>query len=72
MSPADIEELFKSSPLAGDGTDLSLMDGDRVEKLRDVLRTVEELLATDSDDLELVAQKIGDGSRNGKPSRICV
>ncbi|KAB5566109.1 hypothetical protein GE09DRAFT_1105528 [Coniochaeta sp. 2T2.1] len=73
MTPGDIELLFQSrtqshgSAGGQDEDDDSISDQEkdiRVLKLRDVLSLAQHAWATGSEDLELIAEKIADGSRD--------
>lgn len=71
MSPDDIAALLEreGSGVSQDQYDETLEDEDAREKrtalLSQVLSTCQELWDTKSTDLDLVAQKLGDGSRDG-------
>ncbi|KAK6082218.1 GTP binding protein [Seiridium cupressi] len=77
MTPQEVEELFQSgkqreqlgritSPEDEEDDEVVLSDDEqswRVEKLRRVLNTLRKLLDSGSTELDGIAQKIGDGSR---------
>jgi hypothetical protein len=81
MTPGDIESLFTRSRQPGqqlvpnaaqhedeDDTEI-LSEGElsqRVETLRQVLSTLKRHLDSGSAELDAIAQKVGDGSRDGK------
>ena len=83
MTPDEIEQLFSSSPALltgqpqGDGShgeeggQTSLSSGEttslRTESLGPVLATVKHLRETGSEQLDAVAEKIGNGARDGEP-----
>lgn len=76
MTPNEIEELFQSSINPRDGEEEGSEDDEpilsndekisRIEKLQQVLATAQRLWASGSMELDLLAQKIGDGSRDGQ------
>ncbi|KAK9777940.1 putative UNC-45/Cro1/She4 central domain-containing protein [Seiridium cardinale] len=80
MAPQEVEELFQSgkqreqlrritSSEDEEDDEVVLSDDEqswRVEKLRRVLNTLRNLLDSGSTELDGIAQKIGDGSREGK------
>ncbi|ORY61666.1 uncharacterized protein BCR38DRAFT_347215 [Pseudomassariella vexata] len=73
MTPSEVEALFESTRQPSIGT-FEDEDGNivltqeeksrRVEKLREVLTSVQQLVAAGSEELDLIAQRIGDGSRD--------
>ncbi|KAK7750731.1 hypothetical protein SLS62_007282 [Diatrype stigma] len=75
MTPDEIEQLFSSNPppLSGsagkeEGEDTPLRESEqsqRTEELGRVLATARHLWETGSKDLDTVAEKIGNGARNG-------
>lgn len=68
MTAEDIELLFKSrsSQLAEDGGITAQEKDFRVNKLQDILGDIRQIKASDPDELEFVAEKLGDGARDGK------
>lgn len=73
MTPEDVEVLFSSGPQPqnngseDDGAGLAEQElSRRVEELRHVLVTARKLLDAGSEKLDALAQKIGDGSRDGE------
>jgi hypothetical protein len=79
MTPQDIEQLFESGqqqdlslrtshPEDDEEDEIGLSDEEhslRVGKLSQVLSTLQRLLDSESIELDAIAQKIGDGGRNG-------
>lgn len=74
MTPEDIEELFKRTdgvvlPEDGDEDEASLTDEEknyRLAHLRAILLEAHNAWVSGSDDLDRIAEKLGDGSRNGE------
>ena len=82
MTPDEVEQLFSSRPAVsteqphGDGKDgaeddqPSLSNGEtssRTESLGRVLATVNRLREAGSEQLDVIAEKIGNGARDGEP-----
>ncbi|ROW07510.1 hypothetical protein VPNG_07106 [Cytospora leucostoma] len=71
MTPEDIEELFKRTegvvlPEDRDEDEVTLTDEEksyRIDKLRGVLLEAQNAWASGSEDLDRIAEKLGDGSR---------
>ncbi|KAK7747431.1 hypothetical protein SLS53_001686 [Cytospora paraplurivora] len=71
MTPEDIEELFKRTegvvlPEDRDEDEVTLTDEEksyRIDQLRGVLLEAQNAWASGSDDLDRIAEKLGDGSR---------
>lgn len=72
MTPEDIEALFQSRPqqsTAGDGEEETISPEERAlrtEKLKEVLLTAQYTWLSGSDSIDLIAEKLGDGSREGE------
>ena len=74
MTPEDIEELFKRTegvvlPEDGDEDEATLTTEEtnyRIAHLRAVLLEAHNAWVSGSDDLDRIAEKLGDGSRNGE------
>jgi hypothetical protein len=73
MTTSDIELLFRNSPRlqsrGDEDAESKIADEEltqRVGELGRVLATVRKLFEAGSEDLDVLAQKIGDGSRDGK------
>ncbi len=65
MTPDDVQKLFQSGPPAADESRLS-EKADRIAALRNVLVFSEQLWRTGDPELDLIAEKLGDGSRDGE------
>ncbi len=74
MTPDEVEQLFLNDTRppgsAGEDKDNALIQEDedfrRTESLSQVLATVKNLWETGSKDLEVIAEKIGNGVRDGE------
>lgn len=74
MTPEDIEDLFKRTegvvlPEDGDEDEAVLTDEEksyRIAHLRAVLLEAHNAWVSGSDDLDRIAEKLGDGSRHGE------
>ena len=74
MTPDEIEQLFLGHPRlpdrAGQDKGSAVLQEEenlqRTESLSQVLATVRDLWETDSKDLDLIAEKIGNGVRDGE------
>lgn len=74
MTPEDIEELFKRTEgvvlsEVRDEDEVTLTDEEkdyRVDRLRAVLLEAQSAWASGSDELDRIAEKLGDGSRKGE------
>lgn len=74
MTPNEIEQLFSSNPpprgsAVEEEEDASVSESlksQRIDALRLVLATVRHLWETGSKDLDVIAEKIGNGVRNGE------
>ncbi len=77
MTPDDIQTLFQSGgpvepPAGGDGGDgAEEVTAGRVAALKEVLAAAQQLWSRDSgsEELDLFAEKLGDGSRDGEFER---
>lgn len=74
MTPEDIESLFQSRNQSEGGVYVHDEDGDtlsnkeedsRVLRLQEVLAIAHDALASGSEELDYIAEKLADGSRNG-------
>lgn len=78
MTPEDIEDLFKRNegvvlPEDGDEDEAVLTDEEknyRIAHLRAVLLEAHNAWVSGSDDLDRIAEKLGDGSRQGEFSYL--
>lgn len=77
MTPEDIEDLFRRTegvvlPENGDEDEAVLTDEERnyrIAHLRAVLLEAHNAWVSGSDDLDRIAEKLGDGSRHGESVR---
>lgn len=74
MTPAEVEAIFQSRPLRGlQGIPDAQVDAAEHEETRKIFQLEKVLSASKhhwevgSDELDLFAEKLGDGSRDGKP-----
>lgn len=83
MTPDDIEDLFKrtdgvvppGTAGAGDDNEPTLTDEEkqyRIAHLRAVLLEAHNAWVGGSEDLDRIAEKLGDGSRHRKSPSFCV
>lgn len=66
MTPLDIDAIFQSNSSSGGDGLIPEPSFHRSEVLRLVLAVAQDLWQSGSPELDLVAQKIGDGSRDGE------
>lgn len=72
MTPEDIEALFQSSAQSrtpSDGEDEAISEEERflrTDKLKEVLLAAQYAWLSGSEVIDLIAEKLGDGSRDGK------
>lgn len=72
MTPADIQALFESGRQfqgTGEDEDETISDEERASrtnKLLRVLLTAQHAWMSGSEEIDLIAEKLGDGSRDGK------
>ena len=74
MTPDEIQLLLQSKPqisAIGHGDSLDLEKSERSAKLKDVLDVLQQYSLSQSNDLDLVAEKLGDGSREGEFVLLC-
>lgn len=78
MTPDDIEDLFKRTdgvvlPENGDEDEATLTEAEkqyRIAHLRAVLLETHNAWVSGSEDLDRIAEKLGDGSRHGESGSV--
>jgi hypothetical protein len=62
MTPQEVAALLQNPPAIGDQA--------QTARLRDILGTAKQLWETGSTDLDLIAEQLGNGSREGEQTII--
>lgn len=70
MTPSEVETLFRDGTVHGQVSSGEQVQAFRVAELQRVLDLVRYQWTTGSEDVDLIAEKLGDGSRDGKSALL--